>query len=129
MSTTSCFEPNRYVILLGNMSDEKTDASPILVLVTASGGEEAQLIADKLLAERKAACVNIVSGVNSFFWWGNKVDSAREVLLLIKSKKSLLPDVIKLVKANHNYEVPEIIALPIVGGNPDYLEWIGKETK
>jgi len=111
------------------MSGEKTDASPILILVTASSGEEAHCIADKLLAERKAACVNIVSGVSSFFWWGNKVDSARETLLLIKSRKSLLHDVIKLVKANHFYEVPEIIALPIIGGNPDYLEWIEKETR
>ncbi len=111
------------------MSGEKTDPSPILVLVTASSGEEAHLIADKLLTERKAACVNIVSGVSSFFWWNRKVDSARETLLLIKTRKSLLHDVIKLVKANHSYEVPEIIALPIVGGNPDYLEWIEKETE
>lgn len=111
------------------MSGEMTDASPILILVTASSGEEAHRIADKLLAERKAACVNIVSGVSSFFWWEGKVDSARETLLVIKSRKPLLPDVIKLVKANHSYEVPEIIALPIVGGNPDYLEWIEKETE
>jgi len=106
-----------------------TDSTPIIVLVTTSTAEEAHIIADKLLAERKAACVNIVSGVSSFFWWERKVDSARETLLLIKSRKSLLPDVIKLVKANHSYEVPDIIALPIVGGNPDYLEWIEKETK
>src|ERR1035437_327701 len=111
------------------MSVEKTDASLILILVTASSGEEAHRIADKLLAERKAACVNIVSGVSSFFWWNSKVDSAKETLLVIKSRQSLLDDVIKLVKANHSYEVPEIIALPIVGGNPDYLKWIEKEIK
>jgi periplasmic divalent cation tolerance protein len=111
------------------MLTEKIDASPILILVTASSGEEAHRIADKLLAERKAACVNIISGVSSFFWWKGKVDSAKESLLVIKSRQSLLDEVIKLVKANHSNEVPEIIALPIVGGNPDYLKWIGKETE
>jgi len=111
------------------MPVEKTASSLILVLVTASSGKEAHRIADKLLAGRKAACVNIVAGGSSFFWWKRRVDSAKETLLLIKSKKSLLPDVIKLVKANHSAEVPEIIALPIIGGNPDYLEWIEGETK
>jgi periplasmic divalent cation tolerance protein len=120
---------NIYVILCAKMSAEKTDSSHILVLVTASSGEEAHRIADKLLAERKAACVNIVPGVSSFFWWKGNVDSAKETLLLIKSQQSLLDDVIKLVKANHSCEVPEIIALPIVGGNPDYLEWIETETR
>jgi periplasmic divalent cation tolerance protein len=111
------------------MPPETTDSSLILILVTASSGEEAHRIADKLLAEHKAACVNIVPGVSSFFWWKGKVDSAKETLLLIKSRQSLLDDVIKLVKANHSYEMPEIIALPITGGNPDYLKWIEKETK
>lgn len=110
------------------MPAENTDASLILVLVATSSREEAHRIADKLLTERKAACVNIISGVSSFFWWKTKVDSAKETLLLVKSKQSLLEDVIKLVKANHRYEVPEIIALPIIGGNADYLEWIDKET-
>jgi len=96
---------------------------------TASSNAEAHKIADQLLAGHKAACVNIISWVNSFFWWQNKIDSARETLLLVKTKTSLLDDVIALVKANHSYEVPEIIALPIVGGNPEYLSWLDKETK
>jgi periplasmic divalent cation tolerance protein len=111
------------------MPDKKTESPLILVLVTAGSGEEAHSIADKLLAEHKAACVNILPGVSSFFRWKGKVDSAKETLLVIKSKQSLLDDVIKLVKANHSYEVPEIIALPIIGGNPDYLDWIEKETR
>lgn len=103
--------------------------SHIIVLVTTSTGEEAHKIADKLLNERKAACVSIVPGVSSFFRWQNERDSARENLLVIKTKQTLLDDVIDLVKQMHSYEVPEIIALPIVGGNADYLEWLDKAVE
>ena len=81
-----------------------------------------------LLTQRKAACVNIVPGVSSLFWWQDKLDSAQESLLIIKTKASLLNEIITLVREVHSYDVPEIIALPIVGGNQDYLEWIGKEV-
>lgn len=99
----------------------------IVVLVTTSDNQ-AQEIADVLLGQRKAACVNIVPGVSSFFWWQGKPDSDRESLLIIKSKASLLDEIITLVKEVHSYDVPEIIALPIIGGNPEYLEWIDKEV-
>lgn len=101
----------------------------IVVFVTASSEEEASNIANRLLEHGKAACVNIVSEVDSFFWWQDKLDSSKEKLLIIKSKESVLPDIIKLVKDIHSYKVPEIIALPIVGGNEDYLEWIDTEVK
>ena len=108
------------------MSTKKASSSHIVVLVTTSTGEEAHKIADRLLLGKKAACVSIVPGVSSFFRWQNERDSARESLLIIKTKAELLDDVIGLVKQLHSYEVPEIIALPIVGGNSDYLEWIDK---
>ena len=101
----------------------------IVLLITASNIEEANKIAEVLLNQRKAACLNIVPGVSSLFWWQGKVDSAQESLLIVKTKASLLPEVISLVKGVHSYDVPEIIALPIVGGNQDYLEWIDKEVK
>jgi periplasmic divalent cation tolerance protein len=101
----------------------------IVVFVTASSSEEASKIAESLLQQRKAACVNIVSGVASSFWWKGKIDSAQELLLVIKTRASMLPKVVALVKEVHSYEVPEIIALPIVGGNDDYLRWIGNEVK
>jgi len=101
----------------------------IVLFITTSNGEEAYKIAEVLLNQRKVACVNIVPKVSSFFWWQGKLDSAQESLLVAKSKASLLPDIINLVKGVHCYEVPEIIALPIVGGNQDYLEWMGKEVK
>lgn len=101
----------------------------IVLFITASNGEEAHKIAEVLLNQRKVACVNIVPRVSSLFWWQGKLDSAQESLLIVKTKTSLLPEIINLVKGVHSYEVPEIIALPIVGGNQDYLEWIGKEVK
>ena len=97
----------------------------IVLFITTETDTEARHIAKLLLEQRKAACVNI-TGVDSFFWWEGKVDSARERLLIVKTKSSLLPEIIDLVKAAHSYTVPEIIALPIVGGNQDYLEWIAK---
>jgi len=101
----------------------------VVLFITASNGEEANKIAEVLLNQRKVACVNIVPRVSSLFWWQEKLDSAQESLLVVKTKASLLPEIINLVKGVHRYEVPEIIALPIVGGNQDYLEWIGKEVK
>jgi periplasmic divalent cation tolerance protein len=101
----------------------------IVLLITASNIEEANKIAELLLNQRKAACVNIVPGVSSLFWWQDKLDSTQESLLIVKTKASLLPEAISLVKGIHSYDVPEIIALPIVGGNQDYLDWIDKEVK
>jgi periplasmic divalent cation tolerance protein len=100
----------------------------LVVLVTASSGDEARRIADLLLEHRKAACISIVPGVSSLFWWRGKIDSAEESLLIIKTRPSRLDDIIGLVRQVHSYEVPEIIALPVIGGNQDYLEWLDKEV-
>jgi len=96
----------------------------IVVLITVPGSHEAQQLSNMLLEQKKAACVNIIAGVNSRFWWQGKLDSVEESLLIVKTKASLLPELINLVKGAHSYEVPEIIALPIIGGNQDYLTWI-----
>ncbi len=101
----------------------------IVLFITTADAEEARRIADLLVKERKAACVNIVPGVSSLFWWQDKVESAQESLLIVKSRASVLNQIVDLVKQHHSYDVPEIIALPIIGGNPDYLDWIGKEVK
>ena len=100
----------------------------IVILITTNTTGEAQQIAGLLLEQRKAACINIIPEVDSRFWWENTLDSAQESLLVIKTKASMLPEIIKLVKGAHSNVVPEIIALPIVGGNQDYLEWIDKEV-
>jgi len=101
----------------------------IVLFITTSDSEEAHTIAKVLLSQRKVACVNIVSEVNSIFWWQDKLDSAQESLLIIKTKALQLNQIVALVKEIHSYEVPEIIALPIINGNQDYLEWIDKEVK
>jgi len=100
----------------------------IIVLITSDSIEETDHIARLLLEKKKVACVNIVRGIDSYFWWEGKPDSTRENLLIAKSKASLLPDIIDLVRKMHSYDVPEVIALPIIGGNQDYLEWIDQTT-
>jgi len=105
------------------------DAGKIVVLITTSNAEEAQNIAKLLLNKRKAACVNIVPRVDSLFWWEDELDSKRESLLIVKTKASLLTEIIELVKSVHSYEVPEVIALPVVGGSADYLAWIDSELE
>jgi periplasmic divalent cation tolerance protein len=105
------------------------ETGKIVIFVTASSEKEAHKIADVLLSRRKAACVNIVPRVDSYFWWHGKIDSARESLLIIKTKASLLAKVVDLIKSAHSYEVPEIIALRVVGGNVDYLKWIDDSVR
>ena len=100
----------------------------IVVLITTGTPEEAQRIAAVLLEQRKAACVNIVPRVSSRFWWRGKLDSAEESLLIVKTRASLLDEVVSLVKEAHSYDVAEVIALPIVGGNKDYLDWMGGDV-
>ncbi len=102
--------------------------SYIAVHITARDKEEAEKIARQLLKRRQVACVNIIPGVSSHFWWQNKLDDAQELLLVAKTKDTLLPDIVKSVRKIHSYSVPEIIALPIVGGNQEYLDWIDSEV-
>jgi len=101
----------------------------VVIFITTGTDEEAQEVAKTLLNNRLAACVNIVPKINSIFWWNDTLDSAQENLLIVKSRASLLNEIVKLVKEVHSYETPEIVALPIIDGNPDYLDWISKEVK
>ena len=101
----------------------------VVVFITVDSQETARKITDKLLTERKAACVNIIPKVESQYWWQGKIESANELLLIVKTRAVLLEELIALVKQNHPYSVPEIIALPIIGGNKDYLKWIDRETE
>lgn len=96
----------------------------IVVLVTAKDKKEAQKISVGLIKAKLAACVNIVDKINSIFFWAGKIDQAKELLLLIKSKQEKLPRIIKLVRSLHSYEVPEIIAIPIIAADRPYLRWI-----
>jgi len=97
---------------------------PIIVLVTAKNSREASRIAAKLVEGKLIACANVIKGVHSIFRWQGKIDKANETLLILKSKKSCLPKIVKMIKKYHSYDVPEIIALPITGGSRNYLNWI-----
>lgn len=105
------------------------DSDFVVVFITTEAGEEAQLISRVLLEQRKAACVNIVPAVSSLFWWQGAIDLAQESLLMVKTRAALVDDIVQLVKEIHSSDVPEIIALPITGGNQDYLEWVAREAE
>jgi len=100
----------------------------IVVFITVDSQETAQKIIDKLLTERKTVCINIIPKVESYFWWQGKIENANELLLIVKTRAILLEELIALVKQNHPHSVPEIIALPIIGGNEAYLKWVETET-
>lgn len=96
----------------------------IVVFITASSKKEARKIACVLLSKKLAACVNVIKGVDSRFFWKGSIDSAKEFLLIAKTRISKFSELKKQVKKNHSYEIPEIIAVPIIAANKDYLKWI-----
>ena len=100
----------------------------VVVFITAQDEKQAKVIASGLIEARLAACVNITSSVESIFWWQGKIDSSKEALLIIKTREALLDELIKKVKELHSYDVPEIIALPIIGGSKEYLKWLNDST-
>lgn len=101
----------------------------IVIFITCPNKKEASRIAKALIKNKLAACVNIIENIKSIFWWQGKVDCSGEVLLTIKSKKTKLAAIIKRVESMHSYEVVEVIALPIIGGNKKYLEWINDSLR
>jgi len=107
------------------MGDE---TGAVVVFITASNREEAARLAEALVSEKLAACVNRVDGVSSVYWWEGKVEHAAESLLVAKTRGDLVEKLVARVKELHSYTVPEVIALPILAGNPDYLKWIGEVT-
>ena len=98
--------------------------SYIVVMVTTSNREEAEKIARCLLDGKLVACANIIGPVSSLFWWAGKVEKADEYILLMKSRLNLFEKLSEKVEALHSYEVPEIIALPIVKGSKAYMKWL-----
>ncbi len=105
------------------------EPTEIIIFITTADEQEAQGIAKLLLGKRFIACANIVPRVSSIFWWQGVLESEIECMLVLKTKRSLLDDVVEAVKSAHSYDVPEVIALPIIGGNQDYLNWLKEETK
>ncbi len=95
-----------------------------IALTTCGSPEEAARLAQELVSRRLAACVNVVPGVRSFYWWDDRVQDDSEVLLIIKTRVELLPQLEAALHELHSYEVPEFVVLPIIEGSSAYLKWI-----
>ena len=100
----------------------------IQVFTTVEKREDADRIASTVVNKRVAACAQILGPIQSTYWWKGKVEEAAEWLLMMKTRQDLFSSLEKEIRAVHPYEVPEIIALPIVAGSASYLEWIQEET-
>jgi periplasmic divalent cation tolerance protein len=95
-----------------------------MVYVTTSSKSEAEKIAQTLLSERLIACANILGPVSSHFHWNGKIDSAEEYLMIMKSRADLFAALESRVRVLHSYEVPEVLAVPIVDGSKGYFDWM-----
>ena len=103
--------------------------NPLLVLVTVPSQKEGVRIGKKLVEEKIAACVNIIPHLYSIYCWKGNVEEEGELLLLIKTMPDRLDDLIEKVEKIHSYDVPEILAIPTVRGNPDYIKWVQESTR
>ena len=99
----------------------------VTVYITTSSETEATKIGQKLVEERLVSCVNILPQMKSIYWWEGKIEVAKEWLCVMKSRNELYEALEKTVKEIHPYDVPEILAIPVIAGNPSYLEWLNGE--
>jgi periplasmic divalent cation tolerance protein len=99
------------------------------VYVTAADAAEAERIGRAAVAERLAACANILPGMRSIYWWQGRMEEASETVLILKTTKGRLEALITRVKALHSYDCPCIEALAVTAGNPDFLAWVARETE
>jgi periplasmic divalent cation tolerance protein len=106
---------------------EMTDK--IVVLSTCATEDEAEKLARLLLEQRLVACVSVVPAMRSFYHWKGAIETAGECLLLIKTSRERFADLCETLEKAHSYEVPEVLALPILAGAANYLEWMGKQIR
>lgn len=109
------------------MSEPMTDEA-IVVYITAPNEEEAANIAQALVRSRIAACVNIVEDIRSIYSWQGKVEDDSEVLMIVKTRRALFDKLSNTVMDLHSFDVPEVIAIPIIDGSADYLAWLREST-
>lgn len=100
-----------------------------LVYITTSSKEESKNIANKLVEEKLAACINIISSIESIYLWKGKIEEDKESLLIAKTKVNNIDMIIKRVKEIHSYETPAILAIPIIEGSKDYLNYLDSELE
>ena len=101
----------------------------IVVLTTCANEKEAEKLARALLDDRVAACVSVIPRMRSFYHWKGTVESADECLLLIKSSRELFEPLSVALRKLHSYDVPELLALPVVDGEPNYLNWLDSSIR
>jgi len=100
-----------------------------LMITTLPSKEEGGALLDRLLQEKLVACGNLISSIESRYWWQGKIEVSQETLLLLKTEVSRTDEVMHLISKNHSYEIPEILTLPIEKGNSAYLKWISESLK
>jgi periplasmic divalent cation tolerance protein len=110
------------------MSDIKQNDF-VVIFITAGSVEEAEKIGKGLVEKKLAACANIIQPIKSIFFWEGKLCEEKEALMVVKSRSELFKPLMDYVKKSHSYKVPEIIAVPIIAGLPDYLSWIDESCK
>jgi periplasmic divalent cation tolerance protein len=110
------------------MTKAAKSAPIVLVYVTAPSVGAAERIGTAAVEEGLAACANVLGGVRSVFRWKGKVERAREAVLIMKTRQSRVAALTRRIKALHPYDVPCVVALPIVGGNDAFLDWVGAES-
>lgn len=103
--------------------------SPLIILCTCTDRTTAERIAETVVSERLAACVNIAPGLTSIYRWEGQIQREAELLLLIKTRQAVYPQLEARIRELHPYQVPEIIALPIQAGSAAYLDWIADSTR
>ena len=101
----------------------------IIIYITTGSINEAKKIGRVLVEEKLVACSNIISPIRSIYRWQGKICDDKEALMVLKTKKKLFKQIIKRVETLHSYDVPEIIAMPIIEGSSKYLSWLNEETK
>jgi len=109
-------------------SMERESHDILVVMVTAPNQEEAARIADQAVRSRHAACATTIPAARSTYWWEGQVVSEQETVLLMKTTADRFPLLQDTIRKVHSYKVPEIIALPVTDGLPQYLEWVRTET-
>lgn len=109
-------------------TDESATHSAILILTTLPEQDRAEALARELLATRLAACIQIGAAVQSLYHWRGEIETAAEVPISIKTRASLYPRVEEAIRRHHPYELPEIVAVPILYALPAYLDWIAATT-
>ena len=100
------------------------DVKALCVYITTSSVEEAEMLSKKLVEQRLAACANVVRDIKSFYWWDGNVQNDHECLVLAKTTVEYFDKINELILQLHSYDNPCIVALPIVAGNGEYLNWI-----